>query len=624
MLEESTNLNSTTKPSPVILEHLLNISENSSGIIYVCSGEESIIEYANKATLKAWGRDSSVIGKPFIVALPELIGQPFPELVSQVYHSGIPYFTENDKADLIVDGRLQSFYFKFSYQPLKTDDGEIWGVMCTATDVTELVNAKREIESSQENLRSMIMQAPMAMCILKGENFVVDIANDGVIELWGTTADIIGHPVFEWLPVLKGQGFEQMLEQVYRTGVRVTVSEMRAELPRNGRQEPIYLNFVYEPMIGNGGHVTGIMAVATEVTEQVIARQKIEQSEEQLRQISDLMPQMVWVTDETGSPLYFNQQWYDFTASDFDESRDEGWYQYFHPEDRDNTISKWRHSLENGNIFENEFRLKNAQSASYIWVLGRAVPIRNEEGSIYKWFGTCTDINEYKQQEQQKDDFIGIASHELKTPLTSVKASLQLMQRVVKSSSSSDVLTKLVDQSARSLDKLGYLVEDLLNVTKINEGQLFLNKSDVSLTDLVDECTQYVRLDGTHSITITTDIELKVYCDAHRIEQVLINLINNAIKYAPESKEIVISIKEVAGEAMVAVSDKGPGIPAEKMSKLFDRYYRVDNSGILYSGLGLGLYINSEIIKKHQGRIGVESELGKGSTFWFTLPLSVQ
>jgi hypothetical protein len=88
MLEERTHLNSPIKPSPVILDHLLNISENSSSIIYVCSGEESIIEYANKATLKAWGRDSSVIGKPFIVALPELIGQPFPELVSQVYHSG--------------------------------------------------------------------------------------------------------------------------------------------------------------------------------------------------------------------------------------------------------------------------------------------------------------------------------------------------------------------------------------------------------------------------------------------------------------------------------------------------------------------------------------------------------
>jgi PAS domain S-box-containing protein len=464
----------------------------------------------------------------------------------------------------------------------------------------------------------------MAMCILKGKDFVVDIANDKVIEIWGTTAGIIGHPVFEWLPILKGQGFEQMLEQVYATGNRVTVSEMRAELPRNGRQVQVYLNFVYEPMIGNGGNVTGIMAVATDVTEQVIARQKIEQSEKQLRQISNLMPQMVWVTDGSGSHLYFNQQWYDFTGSDFAASRDEGWFHYVHSEDRGQTIAKWRHSLESGNIFENEFRLKNGQSGAYIWVLGRAVPIRNEEGSIYKWFGTCTDIHEYKQQELQKDDFIGIASHELKTPLTSVKASLQLMQRVVKTSSSPDVLRKLVDQSARSLDKLGYLVEDLLNVTKINEGQLFLNKSDVSLPDLIEECSQYVRLDDSHYITITSDLDQKIYCDSHRIEQVLINLINNAIKYAPESKEIAISIKQLAGEAKVAVSDKGPGIPAEKVSKLFNRYYRVDNSGILYSGLGLGLYISSEIIKKHHGRFGVDSALGKGSTFWFTLPLSVQ
>ena len=172
-------------PSPVILEHLLNIFETSSNIIYVCSGKECIVEFANAATLKAWGKDDSVIGKPIIEGVPELVGQPFPDLILQVYKTGVPYHTENDRADLRVDGQLQTFYFKFSYQPLKDEGGNNWGVLCSATDVTELVNAKRETEESQENLKSMIMQAPMAMCILKGEKFIVEIANDRVIEIWG-------------------------------------------------------------------------------------------------------------------------------------------------------------------------------------------------------------------------------------------------------------------------------------------------------------------------------------------------------------------------------------------------------------------------------------------------------
>ena len=254
------------------------------------------------------------------------------------------------------------------------------------------------------------------------------------------TGDVIGKPIFEALPIIKGQGFEQLLEQVYTSGERVTVPEMRAELPRNGRIERVFLNFVYEPMIESSGSVIGIMAVATDITEQVIARQKIERSEKQLRQVSDLMPQMVWVTDEAGAHKYFNQQWYDFTQSDYEGARNEGWFQYFHPEDKPQASEKWRNSLQTGKIYEMEFRLKNGNSGNYSWVLGRAVPIRDADGEIYKWFGTCTDIHEYKQQELQKDDFIGIASHELKTPLTTVKASLQLMQRFVKSSSSSDVL----------------------------------------------------------------------------------------------------------------------------------------------------------------------------------------
>ncbi len=138
----------------------------------------------------------------------------------------------------------------------------------------------------------------------------------------------------------------------------------------------------------------------------------------------------------------------------------------------------------------------------------------------------------------------------------------------------------------------------------------------------MEECCPHVRAEGIYTLKIEGDMNVEVYADGMRIDQIVINFVNNAIKYAPGSKEIRIFIEKINDMAKVSIIDKGPGIPAEKLLHLFDRFYRVDSSGSQYSGLGLGLYISAEIIKRHNGQIGVNSELGKGSTFWFTLPLA--
>jgi two-component system CheB/CheR fusion protein len=237
--------------------------------------------------------------------------------------------------------------------------------------------------------------------------------------------------------------------------------------------------------------------------------------------------------------------------------------------------------------------------------------------------GTATDIHELRLLQQQKDDFISIASHELKTPITALKASLQLLNRM-KHDPSPTILPILIEQSNKSLDKVSVLIQDLLYANKVNEGQLHLNQKPFILYKLIDDCCHYIRIEDLFTIITEGDRELEVYADADRVNQVVINFINNAIKYAPESKDIHVCIERMNDMAKVSVIDKGPGIPPEKMQYLFDRYYRVDTSGSQYSGLGLGLYISSEIIKRHNGQIGVNSEIGKGSTFWFTLPLLQQ
>jgi len=261
-----------------------------------------------------------------------------------------------------------------------------------------------------------------------------------------------------------------------------------------------------------------------------------------------------------------------------------------------------------------------AESGEYRWHLVRVMPIKDQQGKMQLWVGTATDIQELKIIQQQKDDFISIASHELKTPITSLKLSLELLSKM-KENLSEAMITKLITQANKSLDKFIVLIDDLLNASRANEGQLHLTKSFFNVSRVIDNCCYYVRLEGIYEIKTEGDLNVQVNADEARIEQIIINFINNSIKYAPESKEIRIKIEKQHNEVKVSVIDKGPGIPTENIPHLFSRYYRVDSGGTQYSGLGLGLYISSEIIKKHNGQIGVESEIGKGSVFWFTLPL---
>lgn len=243
----------------------------------------------------------------------------------------------------------------------------------------------------------------------------------------------------------------------------------------------------------------------------------------------------------------------------------------------------------------------------------------NEHGKAGKIIGTVKDITKEKILERQKEDFISIASHELKTPITSLNASLQLINK--KLSSQDEKIQELVNMANKSMTKVSGLVEDLLSATSMSKGQMHLSKSNFNLSQLIADCCDHIRYGDKFSIKTYGDLNLTVHADAERIEQVITNLVNNAVKYAPDSEEVNVHIKKLNHKVKISVIDNGPGVSPEKLDHLFDRFYRVESSGSRYSGLGLGLYISSEIIKMHGGEIGVNSEVGKGSTFWFTLPL---
>ena len=354
---------------------------------------------------------------------------------------------------------------------------------------------------------------------------------------------------------------------------------------------------------------------------ELVSRTKaLSESESLFRNMMETISQMAWTVTVKAQPNFFNQRWYKYTGMDYEQTKTEGWHTAIHSDDLQ-YFSKCFRLIQDGSQTEwiGEIRYKRADGI-YRWHLVSILPIKNENEEIQLWIGTATDIHDLKTLQEQKDDFISIASHELKTPITTLTASLQFLSRM-KDNPSPKLFPALIEGANKSIDKVNLLVKNLLNVTQFNNGQLHLNKSWVTLSKLIEDCCLQIH-EKVHTIKIEGVLDLKVYADAQRIDQVIVNFINNAIKYAPDSKEILITIEKVNDMAKISVTDQGHGISADKIPYLFDRYFRVDHKKNQQSGLGLGLYISGEIIRKHEGQIGADSEVGTGSTFWFTLPIN--
>ncbi len=239
---------------------------------------EMVIEVANDAMIQVWGKGRKVIGLPLAEALPELKGQHFLPLLDELFNTGNTFSAKGGRADLVVDGQLQTFYFDYDFKPLRTAEGTIYAILETAVDVTERELSRKKIEESEQNLRNMILQAPVAMCIFRGKEFIIEIANEKMFEFWGKPSQtVMGKPLFEALPEAKNQGYEELMLNVLNTGNAFAAKELPVTLPRHGETQTVYINFAYEPLRELDGTISGIMALATDVTEQVMARQKIEE-----------------------------------------------------------------------------------------------------------------------------------------------------------------------------------------------------------------------------------------------------------------------------------------------------------------------------------------------------------
>lgn len=602
-------------------ESLVTLFSKAPVAMSLVMGDTFVISNANPQILELWGRDSSVIGMSLFEALPEIEAQGFREIFDKVYKRGEIFNGNKWSVFLQKYGKYEEHFFNFIYAPVYSDENKIVGVSIVGTEVTDQVIYEQKLKESEYRFEDLIKQSDYSIAIYYSEDLFIELANDPMLKTWGKDKSVIGKKLEEALPELEGQPFIGILKNIFKTGETYTAKEDRVDLVVDGKLQTFYFNFSYKPLKNVSGEVYAIHNTAVNVTDQVTARKVIQESEIKLRQLADSMPQFVWTSDKEGKITYMNDNWYQYMGFSKDEDSNEAIQRIIRPEIYPRIMEIWEQSLKTGNPFEVEYEFQDPKNPEvYRWFLGRAVANTNQNGEIVQWTGTFTDIDDFKQLQTQKDNFLGIASHELKTPLTSLKLYTQFIESNLMKlgdTKNADVAKRMNSQ----IDKLSELINDLLDVTKIQKGNIQMNESEFNFDQLIDEVIVEQQMSARHKIILSSDTIGNVTTDRHRVSQVMSNLISNAIKYSPNADEIIVTVEVRDGIIKYSVRDFGIGIPEDKQHKVFEQYYRVSgNKEHTFPGLGLGLYISSEIIKRMGGKIYVLSTEGKGSEFCFEIP----
>jgi PAS domain S-box-containing protein len=597
-------------------------------------------------------------------------------------------------------------YWSATHTPLFNHAGEMTFVLQHTVDVTELhrlrnlakstvlssgppalietdmfrraqavQQANQALSEERQHLRGLFQQAPGFMAALSGPEHVFTMANTAYLQLIGRE-NIVGKPVRKALPEVVGQGFIDLLDRVYRSGQPFVGRSMRILLEQNpgDGQEERFLDFVYQPIFDPDGQVSGIFVQGHDVTEQKRTEEALRESEERFRAIANSIDQMIWATQPDGYHDYYNQRWYEFTGVPEGSTDGDAWNGMFHPDDQERAWSVWRHCLATGEPYHIEYRLRH-RSGEYRWVLGRAQPVRDEEGRIKRWFGTCTDIHDFKQAQdalresreralrteeetrrlasilaervaeldaanEEIQRFAYIVSHDLRAPLVNVmgftselEAAQDEIQRFYRAVQQAD--PSLISPETRAAiesdlpEAIGFIRSSTVKMDKLigailklsREGRRVLAPEPINMVQLL-EAQRHSVAHQLHERGAELLIESvpDLTSDRLAIEQIFGNLIDNSVKYLHASRvgRIVVRGRDLGANVLYEVEDNGRGIDSKDFERIFDLFRR---SGVQdQQGEGIGLAHVRALVRRLGGTISVSSQLGEGSTFTVILP----
>ena len=502
------------------------------------------------------------------------------------------------------------------------------------------------LESERVHLAEMVELAPFYIMVLRGVNLLVEAFNPRYAKIL-KGREVQGRPlqiVFE-LFWEEGIPIVRTAHEVFEQGVTRTTPRVLTRVPNNnGEYIESYFVYTLVPSHDASGKVSGVIIYAVDETQQRV--KEIMEEREKLRMIfehSD-MAALALYDAQTAELMMGSPRYLDMLASIHNIERNKligmKWRELTVTSSSDEVDGLWQKVIETHEpVRLPEMHLSSAQSKQeMVWDYS-LIPITASEGQDSMRFTvvSAVDITKQVQARQElmqlnrlKDEFLSLASHELRTPLTSIMGHSELLQRTLKRLDYGEISKSGFTQEVHVLDmivhqsrRLNHLIEEMMDITRIRSEQFEIkHKENVNIIKLMQRVLeQYI--DSKHEINLVThDDEIIVNCDEGRIEQVLSNLVSNAIKYSQAGKPIEVRVERDKHEVTIAVRDEGVGISEEQQRHIFERFYRVHNNrnaGI--EGLGLGLYIAHEIVVRHGGRMWLESKPGQGSTFYFSLPL---
>lgn len=490
------------------------------------------------------------------------------------------------------------------------------------TKVRAQINIAKARGYAEGQLRSLLTQAPVAMAIYRGPKHIVELANERMLAYWGRTREeTVQRPLFEAISELDGQGFREIMDSVYKTGERYISSETPLTLHRAGKETTIYINLTIEALQDENGMINGMIAVAADVSEQVESRKEIEKISDTLRLAMDASGMGIWKTTWGSDLLEVSPRARAIHAIPMEEVLSfDRTLSVVVPEHRERFQQAIISAVESKGSFSEDYQIQPFDGSKRKWLNSTGKVELDEKGEVVSVIGTILDITESKEDDLRKNDFIGMVSHELKTPLTSLSGFSQL--GLLNARKKDDAFnTTLYEKTINQVRKMNSMINGFLNVSRLESGKIHLNTTPFRIDELIRELVDEIILTSSNqSFQIHAD-EVTIAGDQEKIGTVITNLLSNAVKYAKD-KPVIINCYADAYHVTVAIKDEGIGINPQDLDKLFERYYRVENNLTQnISGFGIGLYLSSEIIKRHNGRIWAESAIGKGSTFYFTIPL---
>ncbi|AMR30398.1 hypothetical protein A0256_02675 [Mucilaginibacter sp. PAMC 26640] len=591
--------------------------------ISVLLGSDFIIKSANSQILQVWGKGPDIVGLPLADALPEIKDQPFIGLLKNVYHTGVAHYGCEARVTLIRDNVPGIYYFNFVYQPITGANGKVDGIMVVATEVTEQVTARRKLEDAEERLRLAAEATGLGTFDLDLQTGNV-IHSPRLLEIFGRAniskishAELRHFILPEDLPIVLKAFANALVTGIY-------IYEARVLWPDGNMR---WVRTTGKISFDDNGHPLRLLGTILDITEQKEIIDKLQKSEEGLRLATTAAELGTFAMDLNTLDSVWDKRHRELFGVHDDRVVDYNtiFPEAVHPDDMANidTAMALARNKEAGNgDYDVEYRTIGIDDKRLRWIRAKGKIIFNRFDEPVRLTGAILDITEKKQNELRKNDFIAMASHELKTPLTTIKAYTQLL--LSKALRASDSFTMNALQKTESqVNKMTKLIYGFLDLAKLESGKLQLQTAVFDLNELIAELVGDSRQTAiNHQIKFEADGVLNIKADREKIGQVIDNLVSNAVKYSPQCGDILISAGIENNHVKVAVKDSGIGIKPEEQQQIFQRFYRVeDDSTKGFSGFGIGLYLSAEIIMLHSGHIGVESSDGNGSVFYFTIPV---